>query len=532
MASRTPPSASIASAAVLQRRASGILLHPTSLPGPYGVGDVGRHARHFIDFLAKAEQTYWQLLPVGPIGYGNSPYSAESAFAGSPLLIDPEGLVQEGLLDRSALTTIESATPERVDYSAATRLRERFLRAAFEAFQRAPRPARYEAFCHAQADWLDEFALFRAIKRASGGGSWVSWEPPLRDRRKSALDRARTELAPELVYEKFLQFIFSEQWHSMKDYARSRGIALIGDVPIFVAHDSADVWQHQELFRLGDHGEPSVVAGVPPDYFSATGQRWGNPVYRWKRMKKDDYGFWRRRLKLTLSRFDVVRLDHFIGFVRGWEIPATEPTAVRGRYVKGPGAALFRAIRAELGGHLPLIAEDLGAVTDEVRALRDRLGLPGLRILQFAFGTDPCAPDFRPHNYVRSTVAYTGTHDNDTTVGWFHERGGTESGRSEAQTENERVAVLAYLGTSGREIHWEMIREAMRSVANVAIVPLQDVLGLGTEARMNRPGTAEGNWEWRLSVGALTSNLAERLAGLVHTYDRAPAPSHTDPHHP
>jgi 4-alpha-glucanotransferase len=474
------------------------------------------------------------MLPVGPVGYGNSPYSAESAFAGSPLLIDPEGLVADGLLAASALRLsgpdrAASTHLDRVDYRATTALREGLLRAAFDAFQGARPPVAYEAFCHAQADWLDEFALFRALKRAAGGAAWVDWEPELRDRHPSALDRARAELTRDLAYERFVQFVFATQWTGMKDYARSRGVSLIGDVPIFVAHDSADVWQHRELFRLDEHGTPTVVAGVPPDYFSATGQRWGNPVYRWKRMRRDDYGFWRRRLHITLDRFDVVRLDHFIGFVQGWEIPVAEPTAVHGRYVKGPGARLFRALRAELGGQLPLIAEDLGAMTDAVKALRDRLGLPGLRILQFAFGTDPCAPDFLPHNYPRNTVAYTGTHDNDTTVGWFHERGGEEGSRSEAQTEKERVAALAYMGASGREIHWDMIRTVMGSVANVAVFPLQDVLGLGTEARMNRPGTADGNWEWRLSESALTSTLAARLAELVHTYDRAPKPGLSSP---
>lgn len=532
MAPRTPPSGSAAPSVVLQRRASGILLHPTSLPGPYGSGDLGRSARRFIDFLDEAGQTFWQMLPIGPVGYGNSPYSAESAFAGSPLLIDPEGLVADGWLAPSALAELEldrAGSAERVDYGAATALRARLLRAAFDVFRRARPPAAYEAFCHAQADWLDELALFRALKRAAGGAAWVSWEPPLRDRQPSALARARAALAPDLAYERFVQFAFATQWTAMKDYARSRGVRLLGDVPIFVAHDSADVWQHQELFRLDEHGAPTVVAGVPPDYFSATGQRWGNPVYRWERMRRDDYRFWRRRLRLTLDRFDAVRLDHFIGFVRGWEIPTSEPTAVRGRYVKGPGARLFRALRAELGGQLPLIAEDLGVVTDEVKGLRDRLGLPGLRILQFAFGTDPCAPDFRPHNYERNTVAYTGTHDNDTTLGWFHERGGAEGGRSEVQTEKERVAALAYMGTSGREVHWEMIRTVMSSVANVALFPLQDVLGLGTEARMNRPGTADGNWEWRFSEGALTSTLAARLAELVHIYDRAPTPGPRSP---
>jgi 4-alpha-glucanotransferase len=376
-----------------------------------------------------------------------------------------------------------------------------------------------EAFVDENRAWVEDFALFRALKRSFGEVEWTRWSDELRDRQPDAIARARRELADEIEYELFCQLLFDRQWRDLRAAASSRGIGLIGDIPIFVAHDSADVWQHRELFRLGPDGLPTHIAGVPPDYFSATGQRWGNPLYRWRVLRKSGYGWWIDRLRQMLERFDAIRLDHFIGFQRYWEIPASAPTAVEGRWMKGPGAHFFEAVRGALG-RLPLIAEDLGAVTPRVRRLRDRFHLPGIRLLQFAFGTDPSAPDFRPHNYPRRCVAYTGTHDNDTTVGWFYERGGGESTRSEAQTEKERRAALAYLGTEGKEIHWEMMRTVHRSVARLAIVPLQDVLGLGSEARMNRPGTSTGNWEWRFERGALRPEIADRLAAMTRTYER------------
>jgi 4-alpha-glucanotransferase len=491
------------------------------LPGPYGSGDLGRAARRFLDFLAAARQRHWQMLPVGPVGYGSSPYSAESAFAGSPLLVDLDALADDGLVGRGLLD--EASFPERrVDYGEVALFRERVLRAAFEGFSAdgGLRGREFTRFAEEQAAWLDDFALYRAIKRAHGHAPWIAWDRDLRRRKRSALERARERLRADVDYERFVQLVFARQWATLREDAARRGIALLGDVPIFVAHDSADVWAHPELFHLDEDGAPTVVAGVPPDYFSATGQRWGNPLYRWKRMEKRGFDWWIDRIGSTLRRFDAIRLDHFIGFVRHWEIPADEPTAVRGRYVPGPGEALFQALRRRFGA-LPLVAEDLGVVTCEVKALRDRFELPGLRILQFAFGSDPCAPDFLPHNYPRRTVVYTGTHDNDTTVGWFTERGGGESTRTEADTERERRAALRYLGTSGEAIHWEMIRAAHASVANLAIVPLQDALGLGSEARMNRPGKASGNWEWRATDGELSDALAARLAEFTETYGRA-----------
>lgn len=514
---RSPPA--------LGDRTSGLLLHPTSLPGPHGVGDLGEGARRFVDFLAAAGQRWWQMLPLGPTGYGDSPYSAESAFAGNPLLIDLTALAADGLL--AADVAAVDLPGERAAFAAAQRIKAPSLARAAAAFaallpDHPELRARFSAFCDAHRAWLDDFALYTAIKRASGGKAWIDWEPDLALRRPAALASARRDLAAEIAAVRFEQYAFAAQFAALRAYATERGVGLIGDVPIFVAHDSADVWQHRELFRLDDRGLPEVVAGVPPDYFSRTGQRWGNPVYRWDAIEREDWRFWIDRLRACLERFDVVRLDHFIGFTRAWEIPAALPTAEVGRFEPGPSARLFVALREALGS-LPLIAEDLGLVTPEVTALRERLGLPGMRILQFAFGDDPAAPTFLPHAYARRTVVYTGTHDNDTARGWFEDRGGScASTRTPEQAARERAAALAYLGSDGREIHWDMIRAALASVADTAIVPLQDVLGLGPSARMNRPGTAEGNWVFRFREGDLTLALAERLARLTRLYGRTP----------
>jgi 4-alpha-glucanotransferase len=509
----------------LTARASGLLLHPTSLPGPHGSGDLGACARRFVDFLAEAGQRWWQMLPVAPTGYGNSPYSAESSFAGNPMLVDLEVLATRGGIDAIALEREAKSLPrERVDFATTRILRERHLRAAFSAHRREGSAGRerFEAFCEASRGWLDDYALFHALKRAHGDVEWTRWDEEYRRRVPAAMSRARARFSDDIDRIKFEQHLFDEQWRGLRRYAHERGVGLVGDVPIFVAHDSADVWQHPELFRLDEDGLPAVVAGVPPDYFSRTGQRWGNPLYRWRRLEQTGYAWWIARMKITLDRFDAVRLDHFVGFHRYWEIPKDEPTAVKGRWMKGPGAGLFRALKRELGA-LPLIAEDLGAVTPGVKALRDGFRLPGIRVLQFAFGDDPSAPDFLPHNYPRRCVVYTGTHDNDTTMGWFHEAGGERSTRSPEQTQRERAAAMRYLGSDGREIHWAMIRTAFASVARLAMVPVQDLLGLGTEARMNTPGTSAGNWEWRLRDGALTPELAAKLHEMTRTYGRAPA---------
>ena len=491
----------------LTDRTSGVLLHPTSLPG----GDLGATAREMVDFLAAAGQSWWQMLPVGPTGYGNSPYSAQSAFAGNPALVSFERLVADGILGAA----------DRPDVCGG------HLANAFVAFSRnggADNPD-FRRFTEETRAWLDDFAIYRAIKTVQGEVQWTRWPAPLRDRDAAALARFREETRQEIDFVRFVQWRFFGDWQLLREYAHARGIGLIGDLPIFLAHDSADVWLNRHQFFLDDAGEPTLVAGVPPDYFSATGQRWGNPLYRWAEMRATGFAWWIARFRATLALFDAVRLDHFIGYTRYWAIPAREPTAIKGRWRPGPGARFFRAVAAALG-ELPLIAEDLGAVTPEVESLRARFGFPGIKLLQFAFGTDPQAPSFLPHNYPRAAVAYTGTHDNDTTAGWFHDLGsGT---RDPEQSALERRAALRYLGApegddageDGEKIHWRMIRAIMGSVANVAIVPAQDLLGLGSEARMNHPGTATGNWSFRLSPGALTPAIADRLRDLTETYGR------------
>lgn len=491
----------------LRDRSAGLLLHPSSLPGPGPNGELGPAAWAFADFLAAAGQRWWQMLPVGPTGFGDSPYSALSAFAGNPALVSRARLVDDGLLAPDDLA----------------RPREEAMRAALDAFRRrrGAQRAGFETFCEASRAWLDDYALYRALKRAYREREWTRWDPAHRDRAPAALAQAGRDLADDVELCRFEQHRFHLDWQALRDRCRRLGVALMGDLPIYVAHDSADVWRHRELFHLDARGEPTSVAGVPPDYFSPTGQRWGNPLYRWGRMRRSGYAWWIDRMRATLARFDAVRIDHFIGFVRSWRIPAGEPTAVRGRWVAGPGLPFFRAL-AEALGPLPLVAEDLGAVTPEVGRLRRRLGLPGIRVLQFAFGNDPQGPSFRPHNYPRRAVAYSGTHDNDTAVGWACDRGGPGTPRTEAQSERERRAALAYLGVDDpRAIHWAMIRALYASVARLVIVPVQDVLGLGSEARMNRPGTLSGNWRWRLDEDALGPALSARLRGLAEIHDRA-----------
>jgi 4-alpha-glucanotransferase len=490
---------------LLNERRSGVLLHPTSLPGSHGSGDLGPEAHAFAAFLHGAKQRFWQMLPVGPVGYGNSPYSALSAFAGEPLFISMDRLVEEGLLPRGALLDAPKFPEGRTDYPAARSWRERNLMVAHEAFlKRTSDHPSFEIFCQENEWWLDDYALYAAIKRARRERPWTEWEPDLRARDVEALDRARQALRGEIAQQRFEQFLFARHWQALRDECALLGVRLIGDLPIFVAHDSADVWANRDLFFLDAQGQPTVIAGVPPDYFSATGQRWGNPLYRWDVIAATGYRFWLRRFTLLLERFDAVRLDHFIGFVRYWEIPANEPTAQNGAWRPGPGAEIFKKL-----GCAPLIAEDLGAVTPEVTALRDRFGFPGIKLLQFAFGTDPQAPTFLPHNYHRNSVAYPGTHDNDTTRGWFEKLG-----------EAERRNALDYLGSTGRAIHWDLLRAVWASVANLAIAPMQDLLGLGTEARMNHPGTSQGNWEWRLAERP-DGEVQEKLRRLTEIYGRS-----------
>ncbi len=505
----------------LDERAAGVLLHPTSLPGPFGSGDLGPEAVRLAGWLHEAGARFWQMLPVSPPGFGNSPYSAQSAFAGNPLLVSPARLQDDGLLDSAPEEQTTDET-ERVDYPRAAARRERLLRRAFTRFPATAEQQRdFEGFCEAQGEWLEPFVLYRAIKSAHGEASWTAWPEELRSREPRALARSGADLAGELSFRRFEQWCFDRHWRAFREACHERGVGLIGDVPIFVAHDSADVWSHPEWWWLDDRGEPTVVAGVPPDYFSATGQRWGNPLYRWDRLRETGYRFWVERLELALERFDALRLDHFIGFHRAWEIPVAEQSAVSGRFVPGPGGELFERVREKLG-ELPFIAEDLGLTTPEVRALRDRFGFPGLRVLQFAFGTDPQADDFLPHRYRRRTIVYTGTHDNDTVVGWFHEKPGRDSTRTRAGVAREQRAALDYLGGTAEEIHWSMIRAALWSVADLAVVPAQDLLGLGSLARMNRPATTSGNWEWRLAPGAMSPELASRLAKMVRVSGRWP----------
>lgn len=490
-------------------RSAGILLHPTSLPSLFGVGDMGPTAYDWVERLRKARQTWWQMLPLGPPGYGDSPYQCFSAFAGNPLLISPEILIQDGLLQQADLPNADF--PEgHVDFARVAGFKRPMLVQAWGRFQdgraRSLQDA-FEAFCVRRADWLEDYALFMALKEAHGGGSWQHWPADLRLRKPDALVDARRELAEEIGRHQFSQFLFFRQWEGLKQHAHSQGLRLIGDLPIFVSEDSADVWAHPELFLLNEDRRPTVIAGVPPDYFSATGQRWGNPLYHWEALKKDRYAWWVARLKGVLEQVDLVRFDHFRGFEAYWEIPANMPTAAVGRWVKGPGAELFEAFRTALG-KLPLIAEDLGVITPEVETLRKQLQLPGMRILQFAFG-GAVEKRFLPHNYDHRTVVYTGTHDNDTTQGWYT-----------TLTEAEATYLHRYLLPSGQGIAWDLIRLAWASIADYVLAPLQDVLGLGSEARMNRPGQPSGNWGWRVTAKELAQANFERLGELTETYER------------
>lgn len=491
------------------KRRSGILLHPTSLPGPGGIGSLGREALEFVDFLARAGQGLWQVLPLGPTAYGNSPYSCYSAFAGNPLMIDLRGLAEDGDIPEWEIR--DDFPAGTVDFPAMERYKTDILNkgaANFFANATLERKQEFWHFCDTTF-WLHDYALFRALHDHFKGKSWRDWPSAVALREPAALEEFTQKLGVQIGEQKYMQWQFFRQWRRLKEYANSRGIRIIGDAPIFVAYDSADVWCNRHLFHLDEKGIPTVVAGVPPDYFSKTGQLWGNPLYRWDRMAEDRFSWWIARIRNDLLLYDLVRIDHFRGFEAYWEVPRGEKTAVKGRWVKGPGDSLFEAIRRELGG-IPIIAEDLGIITPEVEALRDRFAFPGMKILQFAFGSGPTNP-YLPHNHVPHAVVFTGTHDNDTTAGWF-----------KVLSARERKAVLKYLGTSGDDIAWDLIRMAMGSVACMAVIPLQDVLALGSEARMNRPGTVGENWGWRYSSGSLGEKLAGRLRELAEMYGRIP----------
>lgn len=503
-------------------RSSGILLHPTSLPGRFGIGDTGRAAYDFVDFLVASRQSLWQVLPLGPTGYGDSPYQCFSAFAGNPLLISLDALRDDGLLTAADLIAVPDFSDTRVDYGPVIKYKGTLLRRAYEKYLTdlpAVVRAEFASFCKQADAWLDDYAMFRAIKDAHDGVEWMKWDPYLRDRESRALHFFGENHRTEIEAHKFYQYLFFKQWLNLAQYANEQGVRIIGDVPIFVAQDSADVWAHRDLFYLNDEGSPTKVAGVPPDYFSETGQLWGNPLYRWDVMKRDGYQWWIERIRATLSLVDIVRLDHFRGFEKYWAVPAEAKTAINGQWEAGPGEEFFTAIQNELGS-LPIIAENLGFITPEVETLRRKFAFPGMSILQFAFGTDPQADEFKPYNFEKNSVVYTGTHDNETIVGWFTTEGVGETTRKLAEVTEERDFVLKYLGTDGREINWEFIRLALSSVSDTAIIPLQDVLGVGNDGRMNIPARESGNWGWRFRSADLTARISQRLAELTHIYGR------------
>jgi 4-alpha-glucanotransferase len=500
-------------------RSSGLLLHPSSLPGRFGVGEIGPEAHRWLEVLAGMGQRLWQTLPLGPTGYGNSPYQSLSSFAGNPLLISFEALVTDGVLLPKDLAMIPVFPEDRVDFGAAIEVRSAFLKLAARRFlvqcEQSPLVRRaFDVYCDREASWLEDFALFVALKEENRQRAWVEWPEALALRQPEAMAEAMVRLAPEIEECKVLQFFFHRQWQKLRLRAKELGITIIGDIPIFTAHDSADVWSAPELFELDDKGQPTVVAGVPPDYFSATGQRWGNPLYKWEAHFANGFGWWKARMKKVFELVDVVRIDHFRGFAAYWEIPASEPTAIKGQWVEAPGDALFEALKAELG-EVPVIAEDLGIITPDVVALRERHGFPGMKVMQFAFGADSLAEEYIPENYPDDCVAYTGTHDNDTVLGLFRSEAGEDSTRTAEQIEAERRTILDYTGTDGTELNWDYIRRVWQSQARLAVAPLQDVLGLGSEARMNAPGKLGDFWTWRFVWAQLTEPIQERLKAVT-----------------
>ena len=494
-------------------RSSGLILHPSSLPGPYGIGDLGPEAYRWIDQLAKTGCRLWQILPLGPTGYGDSPYQCFSTFAGNPYLISPELMLEEKLLLPGDIVERPIFPVDRVDFGPVIQWKLYVLNKAYDRFASsasAALKAEFDAFRQEQASWLEDYALFMAIKEAHGGAPWITWEPPLRDRLHKELEAFCQEHWVDIQRQLFRQFLFYRQWAAIRHRAKARNILIVGDIPIYVAHDSADVWAHPELFFLDKTGKPTVVAGVPPDYFSPTGQLWGNPIYRWDVHASTGYAWWLARLRATLALVDIVRLDHFRGFAGYWEVPANAKTAKEGHWVKGPGAPFFNAVRTALG-ELPIIAEDLGEITPDVFELRDQFELPGMKVILFGFGGKP-EDTFLPHNYTSNYVAYTGTHDNDTVRGWYL--------RVE---EEERDFYRRYIGRDGSDVAWDMIRAVWSSVAIFALAPVQDLLSLDNRARMNYPGNPSGNWSWRLPPGGLSDHLGKRLKEFNFLYGRQKA---------
>ena len=494
-------------------RRSGLLLHPTSLPGPHGIGSFDEAAYGWIDFLAETRQSLWQVLPLGPTGYGDSPYQSFSSFAGNPYLISLQALVDDGLLDQSVLDSAPDFPRDRVDYGGIYSWKLPLLYDVAKGFDQRATPeqkSEFDQFCRDEAEWLDEYALFMALK-VEKETAWNEWPMALRAREVDALAQAKKRLVDEVLGHKLNQWLFYRQWTALKGYANDKGIQIVGDIPIYVAMDSADVWADPQDFQLDDDYQPTVVAGVPPDYFSETGQLWGNPIYRWHLMKQNGYAWWLRRIRAALRLYDIVRIDHFRGFAGYWEVPADEETAMNGEWRDGPGADFFETVRRELG-ELPIIAEDLGDITRDVIELRDQFDLPGMKILQFAFATD-ASHKFLPHNYTPNFVVYPGTHDNDTAWGWY----------TQSSSEHERNHFRHYYRSDGSDVPWTMLESAFASVAHTAIATMQDVLNLGPEARINTPGQASGNWSWRFVPEQISGHVVERLRGATVTFGRDPA---------
>jgi len=497
-------------------RSAGILLHPTSLPGTFGIGDLGNEAYKFIDFLEAAGQKLWQIFPLGPTGYGDSPYQCFSAFAGNPLLISPEKLIGDGFLSPGEVNVHPSSHPHKINYGQVIHDKKLILRKAYNNFLKNSngQEEAYNSFCEENKEWLNDFSFFMASKEYHGGGLWTEWEKSLVEREEKALKEWENKLADDISYHKFVQFQFFRQWDNLKKYTNDKGINIIGDMPIFIAYDSADLWANKSIFSVDKHGNLETVAGVPPDYFSATGQLWGNPLYKWDIMEKDDFIWWRRRMSNMLKFVDIIRIDHFRGFEAYWEIPGGAKTAIKGRWVKAPGEKLFNSLRKYLGD-LPILAEDLGVITKPVEELRDKFGFPGMKILQFAFGTG-MESKFLPHNYTRNCVVYTGSHDNDTTRAYF-----------EKEKENDNDIYFhaqKYLDYYGEDILQKLIRTAYASVADFVIIPMQDILNLGGEARMNFPGKPGGNWTWRFIWNQVPGFLTGIYKELTRLYERPPEP--------
>jgi 4-alpha-glucanotransferase len=497
-------------------RTAGVLLHPTSLPGRFGIGDLGGEAYNFINFLSAAGQTLWQVFPLGPTGYGDSPYQCFSAFAGNPLLISPDKLKEYGFLTDTDLSKAPNFNPHKVDYGPVINYKKELLKKAYSNFKNDNKgfTIEFEGYCSLNADWLEDFALFMASKEYHGGGVFTIWEKDLVHRTKAALAKWKEKLADDILYHKFVQWQFYKQWTAVREYANSKGIKIIGDMPIFIAYDSADLWANKELFTVDKDGNLTSVAGVPPDYFSATGQLWGNPLFRWKEMEKDDFHWWRKRISNLRNLVDIIRIDHFRGFDAYWEIPAGAPNAIGGRWVKAPGHKFFSTLRKYFGD-LPIIAEDLGVITKSVKELRDTFNFPGMKILQFAFGTK-METKFLPHNVVQNSIIMTGSHDNDTTKAYF------EKAKTERPDIDEHVH--KYLNYHGHDLVFELIRAAYSSVSDLVVIPMQDVLNLGDEARMNFPGTLGGNWTWRFTWEQVPKELAAKYCKLAKLYERPQKP--------